>query len=495
MRQAGNDTFTYTIADIDGDRSTGTVTVQVGQNHAPTDLALLASQPVKENVAGAVVGTLSVSDPDPGDTYTYTLGDARFQVVGNPLKLKDGIRLDYEREQQVTMNVTATDHGGLSVTKPVTVSVDDVAEARFAVLGDFGAGVGSQAVADLIGRMGVDFVVTVGDNSYGTTVPIDDQIGRYYSNYIGNYTGAYGSGSAINRFFPTLGNHDYDDLGINAYLNYFTLPGNEHFFIVDSEDNEPDGNSVNSVQAQWLHAGLASSDSDYNIVVFHEPSYSSGVHGPDTRMQWPFEAWGATAVFNGHDHDYERVPRDDNGDGTLMPYIISGLGGQSADSFVSTVAGSQVRYNADFGALLVQASDSTMKFEFWSTTNGGKLIDSYTIDRSGTNPQLASGNDTINGGAGADFINGLSGNDRIEGKGGADQLIGGQGSDTFVFKPGFGKDVIMDFSPAGTAHDVIEVTTSLFPDWNALQGAITDSGQGAVITFDANDTITLTGVT
>ncbi len=297
MRQAGNDTFTYTIADIDGDRSTGTVTVQVGQNHAPTDLALLASQPVKENVAGAVVGTLSVSDPDPGDTYTYTLGDARFQVVGNPLKLKDGIRLDYEREQQVTMNVTATDHGGLSVTKPVTVSVDDVAEARFAVLGDFGAGVGSQAVADLIGRMGVDFVVTVGDNSYGTTVPIDDQIGRYYSNYIGNYTGAYGSGSAINRFFPTLGNHDYDDLGINAYLNYFTLPGNEHFFIVDSEDNEPDGNSVNSVQAQWLHAGLASSDSDYNIVVFHEPSYSSGVHGPDTRMQWPFEALGRHGRF------------------------------------------------------------------------------------------------------------------------------------------------------------------------------------------------------
>ena len=143
----------------------------------------------------------------------------------------------------------------------------------------------------------------------------------------------------------------------------------------------------------------------------------------------------------------------------------------------------------------MQASDSTMTFEFWSTTNGGKLIDSFTIDRSGTNPQLASGNDTINGSAGADFINGLSGNDRIEGKGGADQLIGGQGSDTFVFKPGFGKDLIMDFAPAGTAHDVIEFTTSLFPNWNALQGAITDSGQGAVITFDANDTITLTGVT
>ncbi len=67
--------------------------------------------------------------------------------------------------------------------------------------------------------------------------------------------------------------------------------------------------------------------------------------------------------------------------------------------------------------------------------------------------------------------------DRIEGKGGADQLIGGQGSDTFVFKPGFGKDLIMDFAPAGPAHDVIEVTTSLFADWNALQGAIADSGQ------------------
>ena len=40
--------------------------------------------------------------------------------------------------------------------------------------------------------------------------------------------GAYGLGSVENRFFASLGNHDYSDgAGVTAYLDYFDLPGNE----------------------------------------------------------------------------------------------------------------------------------------------------------------------------------------------------------------------------------------------------------------------------
>jgi hypothetical protein len=64
-----------------------------------------------------------------------------------------------------------------------------------------------------------------------------------------------------------------------------------------------------------------------------------------------------------------------------------------------------------------------------------------------------------------------------------------------VFKPGFGRDTIADFVVEGSSHDFIEFSTAVFADWNALRAAITDSVQGAVITLDANNTITLANVT
>lgn len=268
------------------------------------------------------------------------------------------------------------------------------AAIRFAAFGDYGSREGEPAVAQLVDSLDVDFIVTTGDNTYGSA-PIDDQIGQYYSDYIGNYQGDYGAGSATARFFPSLGNHEYSDPagGDNAsnYLEYFTLPGNEryydftagpvHFFALNSNSEEPDGRSSTSEQAQWLKAELASSTSPFNIVFFHHPPYSSGAHGSTEVMQWPFEEWGATAVLNGHEHSYERILRDDNDDGVVMPYIVAGLGGADPRGFDDTpVAGSAEQYNDNYGTLLVEASESSITFDFISVENGGTLIDSYTID-------------------------------------------------------------------------------------------------------------------
>ena len=80
-------------------------------------------------------------------------------------------------------------------------------------------------MAALVASLGVDFIVTTGDNIQlnGT---YDTLVGAYYSDYIGAYVGAYGPGSATNRFFPVLGNHDYTNGGGGAtYHDFFTLPG------------------------------------------------------------------------------------------------------------------------------------------------------------------------------------------------------------------------------------------------------------------------------
>ena len=75
------------------------------------------------------VGTLSTTDPDSGDTHTYSVNDNRFEVVGNQLRLKSGVSLNYEAAAAIILSITATDGGGLTRTEGITIFVGDVNEA------------------------------------------------------------------------------------------------------------------------------------------------------------------------------------------------------------------------------------------------------------------------------------------------------------------------------------------------------------------------------
>ncbi|MEX0643644.1 MAG: Ig-like domain-containing protein [Pirellulales bacterium] len=262
---------------------------------------------------------------------------------------------------------------------------DPAAAIDFAVIGDFGFdGPNEASVAALVRSWSPDFVTTVGDNNYdvGSAATIDANIGKHYHEFIGDYQGAFLPGAATNRFFPALGNHDWAAPGAEPYLNYFTLPGNEryydyvvgpvHFFVVDSDLNEPDGQSSTSLQAQWLQLELSRSTSPFQVVSMHHAPFSSSQHGSDASVQWPFAAWGADAVLAGHDHSYERLSVDG------IPYFVNGLGGRSIYAFDAPVPGSVVRYNANYGAMRVNADDDSMTFQFFAIDNP-MPIDSFTI--------------------------------------------------------------------------------------------------------------------
>ena len=241
-----------------------------------------------------------------------------------------------------------------------------------AVIGDFGGDTPAEAqVAALVAGFKPDLVVTVGDNNYpaGAAETIDRNIGKYYAQFIAPYHGAFGPGAAANRFFPALGNHDWATDGAKPYLDYFELPGNEryyelergpvHLFFVDSDPHEPDGVTRDSRQALWLRDALARSTAPYKWVLFHHPPFSSGPHGSTAELQWPFRAWGATAVFSGHDHDYERL--DVGG----MPYVVVGTGGKTLYPFGAPVAGSVERI-AQHGALRIDVTRAAAAGEFVS---------------------------------------------------------------------------------------------------------------------------------
>jgi hypothetical protein len=259
-----------------------------------------------------------------------------------------------------------------------------VGTTTLAVIGDFGdAGQPEADVATLVNSWNVDYVLTVGDNNYpnGEASTIDENIGQYYQQYIGNYSGSYGIGTTENRFFPSPGNHDWNTNTLQPYLDYFTLPGNEryydvelglvHLFALDSDPHEPDSRSATSTQATWLQSQMSSATAPWKLVTMHHAPYSSALHGSDSTMQWPFADWGATAVLAGHDHSYERIQQD----GIL--YFVNGLGGRGFYNFGDPIQGSVVRYNQDYGAMQIEAAPLCINFSFYSRS--GDLIDSTTL--------------------------------------------------------------------------------------------------------------------
>ena len=100
------------------------------------------------------------------------------------------------------------------------------------------------------------------------------------------------------------------------------------------------------------------------------------------------------------------------------------------------------------------------------------------------------GNDLLDGKGGDDFLFGGRGDDRLIGGDGNDRLTGGKGHDTFVFAPGFGHDVVTDFSHA----DRIEFDGGTFHNFHEVMAATHEVGRNAVITLDHDNSIVLDGV-
>ena len=90
---------------------------------------------VAENAASATtVGTLSATDADAGDTFTYTLvsgtgstDNASFTISGSTLRI--AAVFDFETKTSYSVRVRVTDAGGLSFEKAITISVTNENEA------------------------------------------------------------------------------------------------------------------------------------------------------------------------------------------------------------------------------------------------------------------------------------------------------------------------------------------------------------------------------
>ncbi len=157
----------------------GDVTPADALNDGPT---LTASDGmVDENAAGVLVGAVTASDPDAGDSLTFTVDDARFEVVDGQLRLRDGEALDHETEASVDVTVTVTDSHGASASQVVTVTVTDVNESGVGPVADRDADANSVAEDAAPGTV-VGLTAFASDPDGGDTVTYrlsDDAGGRF----------------------------------------------------------------------------------------------------------------------------------------------------------------------------------------------------------------------------------------------------------------------------------------------------------------------------
>ena len=179
---------------------------------------------------------------------------------------------------------------------------------KFAVIGDSGTGNADQyrtakVFVDTRQKFLFEFVLMLGDNMYGgDSRDFQNKFERPYKPLL----------DAGIKFYAALGNHDspnqrmYKPFNMNGerFYTFRPRPG-VRFFALDS-------NYMDRTQLSWLEKELAASGSDWKIMYFNHPIYSSGgAHGSDTALRDQLEPLflkhGVDVVLAGHEHFYERL--------------------------------------------------------------------------------------------------------------------------------------------------------------------------------------------
>src|SRR5690606_11783769 len=116
------------VTDQTGNAYSEMVTITVGNvAEAPASIALSSTSVVENSGAGTIVGTLSGTDPDDGQSATlvFSLKDtsSQFEIVGNELRVKAGGLIDFEAAASHPITIIATDGDGLKTEKSFAVAV------------------------------------------------------------------------------------------------------------------------------------------------------------------------------------------------------------------------------------------------------------------------------------------------------------------------------------------------------------------------------------
>jgi hypothetical protein len=246
---------------------------------------------------------------------------------------------------------------------------------KFAVIGDSGTGNSDQYrvathLAEIRQRFPYEFVLMLGDNMYGSESTSDFQ-----KKFEKPYKPILDAGI---KFYAALGNHDNPNQKMYKLFNmggksYYTFKPKDgiRFFALDS-------NYMDKEQLAWLEKELTASGSDWKIMFFHHPIYSSGgAHGSDTALRDQLEPlflkYGVDLVLAGHEHFYERLKPQKG-----IYYFISGGAGKLRRGDVGGEFTDKA-FDTGFHFMIFEIQGDKAHFQVIS--DQGKTVDSGVLAR------------------------------------------------------------------------------------------------------------------
>ena len=125
--RSGSPNGTDTVSGVEQFQfANGTLTADHLLNTAPYDITLSKDTVVDQSIGGTVVATLSASDANSLDTFTYALmsdPSGYFAISGNQLVVKSGATVDIAAASSRDITLSVTDAHGLTYTETDTIQV------------------------------------------------------------------------------------------------------------------------------------------------------------------------------------------------------------------------------------------------------------------------------------------------------------------------------------------------------------------------------------